>query len=129
MSSTRAAFIRDKGGPFHLEDVEDVEVEQPRPHEMLVRVVATGRCHTDLLAREQVMPPAPPVVLGHEGSGVVEAVGAAVRSVAVGNGLWDNDLDADEPSTAGDWGRAQSWGDQWWVRDAATGAILGNDRR
>jgi hypothetical protein len=43
----------------------------------------------------------------------------------VEDGLWDDDLDADEPSAAGGWGRAQSWGDQWWVLDAATGTILG----
>lgn len=82
MPSSRAAVIRGKGGPFEL---EDLEVDEPRLNEALIRVVATGMCHTDLLARDQVLPPGPPVVLGHEGSGVVEAVGAGVRSVSPGD--------------------------------------------
>ncbi|GAA1410078.1 NAD(P)-dependent alcohol dehydrogenase [Catellatospora coxensis] len=82
MPSSRAAVLRAEGGPF---EIEDVLIEPPRPTEVLVRVVATGLCHTDLLARDQVLPPGPPAVLGHEGSGVVEAVGAGVRSVAVGD--------------------------------------------
>ncbi|WP_117210377.1 NAD(P)-dependent alcohol dehydrogenase [Allorhizocola rhizosphaerae] len=82
MTISLAAVVRAQGGPFQL---EDVQVEPPRPNEVLVRIVATGMCHTDLLARDQVMPPAPPCVLGHEGSGVVEEVGAAVRSVLPGD--------------------------------------------
>ncbi|MFF3755478.1 NAD(P)-dependent alcohol dehydrogenase [Streptomyces sp. NPDC002018] len=82
MRTTTAAVVHDKGGPFHI---QDVTVAEPRPGEVLVRLVATGICHTDLLARDQVLPPGPPAVLGHEGSGVVEAVGAAVDTVAVGD--------------------------------------------
>lgn len=82
ISTSRAAVLRTKGGPFAI---EDVRIEPPRVTEVLVRVVATGLCHTDLLARDQILPPGPPAVLGHEGSGVVEAVGAGVRSVAVGD--------------------------------------------
>src|SRR5438132_8235846 len=56
-------------------------------------------------------------------------VWATVPDTALGtevhDGLWDDDLDADQPSGAGRWGRPESWGDQWWVLDATTGAILG----
>ncbi|GAA2266470.1 NAD(P)-dependent alcohol dehydrogenase [Streptomyces amakusaensis] len=82
MSVTKAAIVREKGGPFR---VEDVRVEEPRVDEVAVRVAATGLCHTDLLTRDQIMPPGVPAVLGHEGCGVVTAVGAGVGSVAVGD--------------------------------------------
>ncbi|MDH6131104.1 aryl-alcohol dehydrogenase [Kitasatospora sp. MAA4] len=82
MTSTKAAVVREKGGAFLI---EDVDVADPRPGEVAVRLVASGICHTDLLARDQVMPPAAPAVLGHEGSGVVTALGAGVDSVAVGD--------------------------------------------
>lgn len=62
--------------------IEQVELDSPRHDEVLVRVVATGICHTDLMD-------APfwtrPYVTGHEGSGIVEAIGAGVTSVAVGD--------------------------------------------
>ncbi|MGW6741587.1 NAD(P)-dependent alcohol dehydrogenase [Streptomyces sp. NPDC055025] len=82
MRSIKAAVARTKGGPF---SVEDVLLEAPRADEVLVRMVATGLCHTDLLARDQILPPGLPAVLGHEGSGVIEAVGAAVTSIAPGD--------------------------------------------
>jgi aryl-alcohol dehydrogenase len=65
--------------------LETLELEAPRADEILVRVVATGVCHTDIAMRDQTFPVPQPVVLGHEGAGVVEAVGAAVRSVAPGD--------------------------------------------
>ncbi|HSA53258.1 MAG TPA: NAD(P)-dependent alcohol dehydrogenase [Yinghuangia sp.] len=80
--SAAAAVIRDKGGPFLI---ERITLEAPRPDEVLVRLAGTGLCHTDLLSRDGVLPPAPPVVLGHEGSGVVEAVGAAVAGLEPGD--------------------------------------------
>lgn len=82
MVSSKAAVIRDKGGKF---SVEDIVLEQPRADEVLVRTVATGVCHTDIIVRDQILPPGPPVILGHEGAGVVEAVGSDVTSVAVGD--------------------------------------------
>lgn len=60
-------------------------MEPPRPDEVLVRIVATGLCHTDLVVRDQVYPVPLPVVLGHEGAGIVEAVGSAVTKVAPGD--------------------------------------------
>jgi len=55
-----------------------LEISDPQPGEVLVRVVGAGMCHTDLLARTPGAPFPLPVVLGHEGSGIVEAVGAGV---------------------------------------------------
>ena len=77
-----AAVAREEGGELSL---ETVEMEAPRDDEILVRVTATGICHTDLVVRDGMMPTPRPVVLGHEGSGVVEAVGRAVTKVAPGD--------------------------------------------
>jgi aryl-alcohol dehydrogenase len=65
--------------------VAEVEIETPGPGEALVKVVASGVCHTDALARDGDMPFPAPGVLGHEGSGVVSAVGDGVTSVSVGD--------------------------------------------
>src|SRR6201985_2700598 len=65
--------------------VTDVEIDAPRPGEALVKVVASGVCHTDALARDGDMPFPAPGVLGHEGAGVVSAVGDGVTSVSVGD--------------------------------------------
>jgi aryl-alcohol dehydrogenase len=78
----KAAVVRNKGGPFAI---ETLSVETPRADEVLVRVVATGMCHTDIVIRDQVYPVPLPIVLGHEGAGVVESVGANVRKVAPGD--------------------------------------------
>src|SRR5512144_2270680 len=78
----KAAVVREKSGPFVL---EDVELEDPRDDEVLVRIVASGLCHTDLVARDQYMPVPLPAVLGHEGAGIVEKVGARVRKVVPGD--------------------------------------------
>jgi aryl-alcohol dehydrogenase len=78
----RAAVVRKKGGPF---SIETLNVEAPRADEVLVRIVATGMCHTDIVIRDQVYPVPLPIVLGHEGAGVVESAGAAVRKVAPGD--------------------------------------------
>ena len=65
--------------------VEDVELEEPRAGEAIVRVVACGVCHTDDITRHGDLPFPAPGVLGHEGAGVVEAVGDGVTSVAPGD--------------------------------------------
>ncbi|MEA1084473.1 NAD(P)-dependent alcohol dehydrogenase [Sphingomonas sp. CD22] len=76
------AVVREQGGDFLI---EPASIGAPGPREVLVRVVATGVCHTDMIIRDQYYPSPLPAVLGHEGSGVVEAVGAGVRSVAPGD--------------------------------------------
>jgi aryl-alcohol dehydrogenase len=65
--------------------VTEVEIDEPGPGEALVKIVATGVCHTDALARDGDMPFPAPGVLGHEGAGIVEAVGAGVTNVVVGD--------------------------------------------
>jgi aryl-alcohol dehydrogenase len=65
--------------------VTEVEIDTPRAGEVLVKIVATGVCHTDALARAGDMPFPAPGVLGHEGAGVVAAVGDGVTSVAPGD--------------------------------------------
>lgn len=78
-----AAVLREPTGRFEL---EQLELEAPRADEVLVRMVGAGLCHTDLLSREWPPEMFPgPIVYGHEGSGVVESVGADVRVVAVGD--------------------------------------------
>ena len=64
--------------------VTEVEIDEPRPGEVLVKIVASGVCHTDALARDGDMPFPAPGVLGHEGAGVVAAVGDGVTNVSVG---------------------------------------------
>jgi aryl-alcohol dehydrogenase len=65
--------------------VTDVEIDAPGPGEALVKIVASGVCHTDALARDGDMPFPAPGVLGHEGAGVVWAVGDGVTNVSVGD--------------------------------------------
>lgn len=79
---TSAALIRASGGPF---SIEEVELEAPRGDEVLVRMAATGLCHTDLTVAQMFMPGQPPLVLGHEGAGTVAAVGDEVRDLRVGD--------------------------------------------
>jgi aryl-alcohol dehydrogenase len=74
-----AALTRSPDSAFTL---ESVELDEPRPDEVLVRVHATGVCHTDLTFKSRVPGPA---VLGHEGAGVVEAVGARVTGIQPGD--------------------------------------------
>ncbi len=64
--------------------LEELELEAPRAGEMLVRIVAVGICHTDLHEHPGRHSPQP-IVLGHEGAGIVEAVGDGVRGFAVGD--------------------------------------------
>jgi aryl-alcohol dehydrogenase len=67
-------------------DIEEVDLEEPRVDEVRVRIVATGICHTDLNCHSGLGVPTPkPIVLGHEGAGVVEALGAGVQGLAVGD--------------------------------------------
>lgn len=65
--------------------VDDLEVRDPGPGEVLVAVAAAGLCHSDLSVVDGTIPFPVPVVLGHEGAGVVEAVGAGVTHVVPGD--------------------------------------------
>jgi len=68
-----------------LEVRDDVDVRAVRPHEVRVRVHAAGLCHSDVSLIDGTIPFPTPVVMGHEGAGVVEEVGDAVRKVRVGD--------------------------------------------
>ncbi|MFD4631293.1 Zn-dependent alcohol dehydrogenase [Streptomyces sp. NPDC058284] len=68
-----------------VEVVDDLEIREPGPGEVLVAVAAAGLCHSDLSVIDGTIPFPPPVVLGHEGAGVVEAVGSGVTHVAPGD--------------------------------------------
>jgi len=78
----RAAVTREKGAPFKL---ENARIRAPQNDEVLVKIVATGMCHTDMIVRDQYYPVPLPAVLGHEGAGIVEAVGPQVKDIAVGD--------------------------------------------
>ena len=78
----RAAVTESEGAPF---TIQELELDEPRPNELVVRIAASGICHTDLIIRDQWYPVPLPAVLGHEGAGVVEAVGPAVTKVAAGD--------------------------------------------
>ena len=77
----RAALARQPRVPLSL---EDIDVAAPRAGEVRVRLVATGICHTDIVCRD-AFPVPMPIVLGHEGAGVVESVVAGVEHLAVGD--------------------------------------------
>jgi aryl-alcohol dehydrogenase len=69
-----------KGAPFRI---ESADIDAPRPEEVIVRMVATGVCHTDLLVRNQDYPTPLPAVLGHEGSGTESCAMASADRVRV----------------------------------------------
>ena len=77
-----AALATTPGGDF---SIQAVELDEPRADEVRVRIAAVGVCHTDLVARDGAMPFTLPAVLGHEGAGVVDAVGVSVTKVKAGD--------------------------------------------
>lgn len=81
MSDIRAAVLHAVGEPLVI---EKVTLAPPGPGEVLVRMAAAGVCHSDLHVAKGHLRQRLPVVLGHEGAGVVEGVGEGVESVAVG---------------------------------------------
>ena len=78
----RALVVEAKDAPF---EVQELELADPGRGEALVRIAASGVCHTDAITRAGDMPMPFPCVLGHEGSGVVERVGTGVTAVAPGD--------------------------------------------
>ena len=78
----QAAVLRKKGGPLNI---ESLQMEGPRDDEVLVRIVASGICRTDIGICEDWDSADTPVVLGHEGAGLVEQVGKQVKGVTIGD--------------------------------------------
>ena len=79
-----AHVLREPRGTFEL--VGGIELGDPQPGEVLLRYTSTGLCHTDLFARDVFhQPEFPPAIYGHEGTGVVEAVGVGVTEFAEGD--------------------------------------------
>ena len=78
----KAAVVPSKGSRLEL---VDLELDEPRPAEVQVKLVASGICHTDAVVRDQWYDTPLPAVLGHEGAGVVQAVGAGVTRVEPGD--------------------------------------------
>ena len=73
-------------GPNEPLKIEEVELDPPKQGEVLVKIIATGVCHTDAYTLSGADPEGLfPVILGHEGGGIVEAVGEGVTSVEVGD--------------------------------------------
>jgi aryl-alcohol dehydrogenase len=78
-----AAVVAERCAPFVI---DTLELGDPRPDEVRVRIVASGMCHTDLHGRDGYFSKMPyPAVFGHEGAGVVDTVGAAVSKVVPGD--------------------------------------------
>ena len=82
MTLIKAAVVHEKSGPFV---VEAIEIAEPRDDEILVKIVATGICHTDIGVRGQSYPVPLPAVLGHEGAGIVEKIGRNISKVQPGD--------------------------------------------
>ena len=78
----RAAIMHESGSPLVI---EEVEIDAPGPGEVLVRVQASGLCHSDLHVLQGKLSNPVPVILGHEAAGVVEAVGEGVDYVSPGD--------------------------------------------
>lgn len=82
MQAIQAALATHAGAPF---SITSLQLEPPRPDELLVRLVATGICHTDIAVQTQSVKLPLPMVLGHEGAGIVEAVGSPGSPFKVGD--------------------------------------------
>jgi aryl-alcohol dehydrogenase len=80
--TAQAAIVEAPGGEFTL---AAVTVDPPGPEQVRVAIRACGVCHTDMVMRDGGLPIPFPVVLGHEGAGVVEAIGSAVEGIAPGD--------------------------------------------
>lgn len=78
----QAAVVHEAGQPFQI---EEVELAGPKEGELLVKIVASGVCHTDEVAQKQIIPVPLPAVFGHEGCGIVEEVGEGVKEFKKGD--------------------------------------------
>ena len=85
MRQARGVVVSGRGAPARI---EPIRLDDPGAGEVLVRIVANGVCHSDLWAIQNGNWGSPfPMLLGHEGAGVVDAVGPDVTHVAVGDAV------------------------------------------
>jgi aryl-alcohol dehydrogenase len=82
MAAITAAVVETEGADFAL---EEVDLDEPRPDEVVVKIEAAGICHTDLTVRDGGLPTPLPAVLGHEGAGVVERVAEGLKGLSEGD--------------------------------------------
>ena len=80
----KAAVLIEAGRPLQI---EQINIANPGPHEVLIRTAACGLCHSDLHFIEGTYPHPLPAIPGHEAAGIVEAVGSEVRTVKVGDAV------------------------------------------
>jgi S-(hydroxymethyl)glutathione dehydrogenase/alcohol dehydrogenase len=80
----KAAVLVEAGKPLQI---EQINISNPGPHEVLIRTAACGLCHSDLHFIEGAYPHPLPAIPGHEAAGIVEAVGSEVRTVKVGDAV------------------------------------------
>ena len=81
---SKAAILEAVGQPLRI---DDVSIDNPGPHEVLIRTAACGLCHSDLHFIEGTYPHPLPAIPGHEAAGIVEKVGSEVRTVKVGDAV------------------------------------------
>src|SRR4051794_27083436 len=79
-----AAVLREANRPL---EIEEVEIAEPGEGEVLVRLAASGVCHSDFHVVNGEWEMAKPLVLGHEGAGVVAAIGSGVQRINVGDAV------------------------------------------
>ena len=79
---TRAAVLREIGADW---SVEEIELDEPKAGEILVKTTAAGMCHSDEHAHDGTMPVPLPIIGGHEGAGVVIGLGPGVTEFEVGD--------------------------------------------
>jgi S-(hydroxymethyl)glutathione dehydrogenase / alcohol dehydrogenase len=80
----KAAVLTQGGTPL---SIEELVIDKPGPHEVLIRTAACGLCHSDLHFIDGAYPHPMPCVPGHEAAGIIEAVGSEVRTVKVGDAV------------------------------------------
>src|SRR5882672_1818108 len=124
-----AAVVPVRSAQFEL---QTLDLAGPLADEVLVRVVASGMCHTDLHARDGYFPNLPyPVVCGHEGAGIVEQAGGAVTDLAPGDPVvisfpWCGECDRDRGTPHGATPPTPP-GIRVTYHGGSTGLSLGND--
>ena len=79
----KAAVVKKMGDPFEIED--NIDLHEVGPTDLQIHMVASGICHSDEALRKGDSSVGYPVILGHEGSGIVEKVGDQVKNFSVGD--------------------------------------------